>query len=112
MTDVLELKDASPERVRTSTQPTSLTDELFGYLKEIKTFCSRSPDEVFLTISSITARLTELKVQALMEGSHKANSVLSKQITPILEELERQFRVHSRLQSVRQQDWDIAKGQF
>lgn len=92
--------------------PKDLTEELFNYLEEIKEFNSIDPAEVMQKISSFTARLSELKVRALLDGNHSANRLLTKQITPILEELERQFRVHSRLQAIRQHDWDAAKGQF
>lgn len=91
---------------------TAIHQELDDYLVELRSMRSKDPVEVFMTLSSITARLTEIRVICVRSESRRLTSLRTREIDPMIEECERQFRFHSRIQSTRQMDWDMAKGQM
>lgn len=86
--------------------------ELDGYFVALKRFGSQPADEVYLQISGITARLGELRMICVRSESRRLAALRTREIDPLIEECDRQFRVHSRIQSVRQFDWEASgKGQ-
>ena len=86
-------------------------EEIDGYMVVLKTLRSQPPDEVFLALSGITARLAEIRLMCVRSESRRLVALRTREIDPVLDEVDRQFRFHSRLQAVRQMEWDGMKGQ-
>lgn len=103
---IFELSEMSP--VTRPTGPSTvevIQSEIDKYTEEMAGFPNMEPGEVFLYLSAWSARMTELKIQLSRSGSQKAKSLVSREVDPLLEEIERQFRFHSRLQATR--DWEL-----
>jgi hypothetical protein len=88
-----------------------LRKELDGYYETIVQFPEMEPDQVLLAVSGISARLVYIRAQLLRSGAMKAQKLRTSEIEPLIEHLERQFRVHSRLISMRQLDFQLSGGQ-
>lgn len=74
-------------------------------LRAVRTFWEMEPDQVMRMSSAITARATELLIQLhRAEGRREWSRIRTMQVTPLLAELDRQFKVASRLLEVRKQD--------
>lgn len=67
--------------------------------------------EVLLSLSAFSARAAEMRAQLVRVDNRRAAAFRTKEVEPLLEEVDRQFRIHSRLQAVRQMEWDSSKGQ-
>lgn len=87
-----------------------LRDELSGYYERLKKFRDTEPDSVLIEISGISARLTEMRAVLQRQGNANANSLRTKEVDPLIEALDFQFKIHSRLLSVRQLDWEMTRG--
>jgi cytosine/adenosine deaminase-related metal-dependent hydrolase len=69
------------------------------------------PDQVMRMSSAITARATELLVQLhRAEGKREWSRTRTMQVQPLLAELDRQFKIASRLLEVRRQDLQLETG--
>jgi hypothetical protein len=84
--------------------------EIDDYMVLLRQLRSLPPDEVFLELSGITARMAELRLTCVRSESRRLVQLRTREIDPLLEECERQFRFHSRLQAVRQMEWDHTRG--
>ena len=74
-------------------------------LRTVRTFWEMEPDQVMRMSSAITARCTELLVQLhRAEGGREWSRVRTMQVTPLLAEMDRQWKTASRLLEVRKQD--------
>lgn len=89
----------------------ALREEMDGYLEEMGGFHYMTPDEVFRLLSAWTARATELRIQLNRSDNQRANSFRTKEIEPFLEECERQFKFHSRIQATHEMDLKMVRGQ-
>lgn len=89
----------------------NLRSEIDSYMEQMQTFPGLPSDEIFLMLSAWTARATELRIQLSRSDTQKARSFNSKEIDPFLDECERQFRFHSRVQSYREQEFKLSGGQ-
>lgn len=100
----------TPMTVQAQTQEqkfiTVIREELDSYLVALKQLNTMPPDEVFVTISGITARLAEIRVNLVRTDARRMTALRTKEVDPILEECDRQFRLHSRIQAVRQLEMD------
>lgn len=110
MGDTLVLEGHPGAPVANGTLIGTVTSEVDDYLRLLQTFGSAEPDEVLRQVSAVTARLTYLRVQLIREGGQRANRLRTQELDPLMENLDMQFKIHSRLISVRQMDWDISKG--
>lgn len=97
---------------------TTLRAELDRYVAELRDFsgylkhgAGLEPDEVLLRLSSFHARASEIRQHITRNETRRANGFRTKELDPFLEACEFQFKVWSRLLSVRQLDWDMARGQ-
>lgn len=88
-----------------------IREELDSYLLSLKRLGSMAPDEAFLTISGITARLSEIRCGLVRSESRRLTQLRAREVDPLMEECERQFRFHSRIQACRAFDWEVTKGQ-
>lgn len=75
--------------------------EVDGYMVHLKRLSSLLPEEVFTILSGISARVVELRIQCWRSESRRLSGLRVHELDPIIEEIDRQFRVHSRIQAVR-----------
>lgn len=78
----------------------------------IRGFCTMEPDEALMSIGALSARCTELCVQLVrVEGRERSYRQLrTQQVQRVLDELERQHKIHSRLLEARRQDLQVLTG--
>lgn len=110
-----ELVEAEVSVVPTNVERSSWVDSWRAELDEgyttMRKFGSMDITDVLLTLSAFSARAAEMRAQCNRVENRKAAAFRSREVDPFLEEVDRQFRIHSRLQSVRQMEWDAMKGQ-
>lgn len=89
-----------------------LNAELDDYYHRLTQFTGMPIFEVFQTISAISARTSEIRHQLIRFEDRRSTALRTKHVDPLLEELDRQFKIISRLQSVRQMEYEMdGKGQ-
>lgn len=91
-----------PQTPAKKNQPSAvekLRQELDTYLEQMQQFPTMMPDEIFRLLSGWTARATELRIQLNRSDNGRSNAFRTKEIDPFLEECERQFKFHSRIQA-------------
>lgn len=88
----------------------AVEDELDLMLRTIREFWAMEPDQVMQTIAALSARATELGVHLhRLEGRREWKQIRTMQVERILSELDRQFKVSSRLVEVRRQDMEMQR---
>lgn len=85
--------------------------ELDGILLVIRDFWTMEPDEVMGHIAAQTARLTELEVllHRVEARDRQFKQIRTMQVQKMIDGLERQFRIASRLVEVRRQDMETLR---
>lgn len=89
----------------------ALQQELAGYLRSMQEFPSWDTDEVMRALSAMAARAAEIRLFCVRDNGAKANAFRTKEIDPFLDQCDFQFKVHSRIQSVREMEFRMAGGQ-
>lgn len=96
---------------------TTGSDLIPGFQAEIDQFFAQMADfsEIDLrgalaSLAAMSARVSYMRSQIIRNEGRVAKSFRTGQIEPFLDEVDRQFRTWSRLQSVVQMEWDISKG--
>jgi hypothetical protein len=86
--------------------------ELDGILVVIRDFWTMEPDQVMAHCASLTARLTELEVllHRVEARDRQFKQIRTMQVQKILDEVDRQFKIASRLVEVRRQDIESLRG--
>lgn len=86
--------------------------ELDGIMVYVRDFWTMEPDQVMAHCASFSARLTELEVllHRVEARNREYKQIRTLQVQKLIEELERQFKIASRLVEVRRQDIETAKG--
>jgi hypothetical protein len=86
--------------------------EIDSILAQARGYWQLEPDEVMRQVAGQSARLTELWIHLhRVEGRDRTfKQVRTMQVGPLLEEMDRQFRLASRQLEVRRQDLDTARG--
>lgn len=80
--------------------------EIDDYMVLLRKLRSLPAEQVFMELSGITARLAELRLACVRSESRRLTALRSREIDPLIEEADRQFRFHSRIQAVRQIEFD------
>ena len=85
--------------------------ELDAILVMIRDFWTQEPDLVMGYIAAMTARLTELEVllHRVESRDRRFKQIRTMQVQKMLDELDRQFKIASRLIEVRRQDLENLK---
>jgi len=88
-----------------------IEDELDLMLQTIRGFWNSEPDQVMREVSAMSARLTELWVHLhrIESRDRTYKQIRTMQVNPMLEELDRQFRLASRTVEIRRQDLELMK---
>lgn len=85
-------------------------DEIDLALRAIRGFWDMEPDQVMSLCSALSARGTELAIHLhRLEGRREWRQIRTQQVERLLAELERQFRIASRLVEVRRQDIEVSR---
>lgn len=90
----------------------NLSAELSEYYQDLKTLTQKDAVTVFQTLSALSARVSEMRSQCARQDGIRTNAFRTKQIEPFLEECDRQFRTHSRIQAIREMEFKLSKGEF
>lgn len=85
--------------------------EIDEFFADMRRFNEMEPDEVLQKLSSFVARAGELRSRLVRSGSNRMQALRTQEIEPFLELCDTQFKIHSRLIAVRQQDLDLVRGQ-
>lgn len=102
--------------MRASMRELGTRDDLEGELDEtmdqIQGFWKMEPDEVMQVCAALSARLTQLEVLLHRVESHdkEYRQIRTMQVAKILSELDRQFKIASRLVEIRRQDIALVRG--
>lgn len=81
--------------------------ELDDIYANLPGFPGMEPDQVLLMCSGWLARLTGIRADLQRAGTAKANALRTKEIDPLIDALDQQFKIHSRLISMRELDFKI-----
>lgn len=86
--------------------------ELDAILVTIRDFWTMEPDQVMAHCAAMTARLTELEVllHRVEARDRTYRQIRTMQVQKIVDELDRQFKIASRLVEVRRQDIESLRG--
>lgn len=95
---------------RTSSNLDEWRAELGAYFAEMQKFEGMPPEEVFLRLSAFSARASEIRFQITQNESRRYQSFRTQGVDPFIEECDRQFRIHSRIQSTREMEFRISGG--
>lgn len=89
----------------------AVEEELDLMMRTVRSFWEMEPDQVMRTISALSARATELTVHLhrLDTKFREWKQVRTMQVDKILLELDRQFKIASRMLEVRRQDIEMAR---
>lgn len=81
-------------------------------LTAVRGMWSQEPDVVMRDVAAYSARVTELEVHLLRVETKRRDykQIRTLQCGPLLAELDRQFKIASRLVEVRRQDLDMIRG--
>ncbi len=85
--------------------------ELDAYFTVMNQFNMLDPVEVMQQLSSFTARASEIRATLVRVDSRRSTAFRTREVDPFIEECDRQFKIHSRLQSLRELEWKMAGGQ-
>lgn len=87
-----------------------IQSEINDYLTRLKELNSQPATEVFMTLSAISARLAEIRNRLVRTETRRFVALRTREVDPLIEEVDRQFKMHSRIASVRQMEWDATTG--
>ena len=83
-------------------------EEINAYYLVLKNLTSMDPVEVFQHLSAFSARASELKTRLHRVDSNKANAFRTREVEPLIDEIDRQFKFHSRLLTYREIEMKIS----
>jgi hypothetical protein len=88
----------------------AVEDEIDLMLRTVRGFWELEPDAVAKLIQAMAARCTELCVHLhRLEGRREWKQIRTQQVERLLAELDRQWKLASRLIEVRRQDIDLSR---
>jgi hypothetical protein len=97
-----------PELTREQAFVQTIRAEIDGYFCRLRQLNSLPPDAVFATLSAITARMGEIRLMLVRSDSRRMTALRTREVDPTIEECDRQFRLHSRIQAVRTFEWEVS----
>lgn len=85
-------------------------DEIDLMLRAVRGFWDMEPDQVMRMCAAMSARCTELCVHLhRLEGRREWKQIRTLQVERLLNELDRQFKIASRMLEVRRQDLETSR---
>lgn len=85
----------------------ALRAEMDNYYREMNTLNGLDPMEVFQKLSAFSARASEIRAYCFRVESRQAQALRTQMVDPFLEECDRQFKIHSRLQAIRELEFRL-----
>ena len=85
-------------------------DILDDYYAEMRTFQERNAGDVLVSLAAYSAYASELRTRLVRLPGTRINQFRIKEIDPFLKEVDRQFKIWSRVAAVRQFEWDASRG--
>jgi hypothetical protein len=85
--------------------------ELDEYLNMMQDWSHTDPGTVMEEISSIAARLIQIRCDVVRSESRAMQGFRTKELDPVLAQVEFQFKLHSRRLSSLTLDWETSRGQ-
>lgn len=104
-----QLKETSPSSSRGTSIDVWRT-ELDDYYGEMQGFGNMDPVEVFLRLSAYSARASEIRSQIVRSENRRHLSFRTQEIDPFIDECDRQFKLHSRIQATREMEFKMSGG--
>lgn len=89
---------------------TAWRQEIDSFYGVIRQFNSYDSVEVMRNLSAMSARASEMRTRLVRTDNRRAVTFRTKEIDPFLEEVDRQFKIHSRIVAIQQQEWEISRG--
>lgn len=88
---------------------TSYRKEIVGYLEEMVTFRQKDTVEILQLLGAYSARASYMRNRVVRSGSKRAETFRVKELDPFLNEVDRQFKVWSRVASVMTAEWEMSQ---
>lgn len=88
----------------------ALRSELDSFWTTVRKFQYMDVTEVLLALSAFSARAAEIRSNVMRSESRKLNAFRTREIDPFLDHCDFQFRIHSRLQSIREMEFKMSGG--
>lgn len=86
----------------------SLQGELDTYYARMRDFPQQDVTDVFMALAACTARASEVRGYLSRQSSKRIDSFRTRELDPFIDECDRQFKIWSRMQSVRQLEADLS----
>lgn len=88
----------------------AVEDEIDLMLRAVRGFWDMEPDQVMRMCAAMSARCTELAIHLhRLEGKREWKQIRTLQVERLLSELDRQFKIASRMLEVRRQDLETSR---
>ena len=84
--------------------------EFDEYFEIMTTFPGMDPSEILMTISAFSARASQIRMHIVRDEDKLLGLFRTREIDPFLQECDRQFKIWSRLVSIKQIEWDASRG--
>lgn len=84
-------------------------EELDSYYELMETFETYDVDEILRALSAMTARVSHIRSSVVRNENRQTQSFRTRELDPFLEEADRQFKIWSRILSIRSMDWEMSK---
>lgn len=84
--------------------------EVDAYHQRMVGFSEVEPDDIFMDLAGISARMSEIRKDAVRSGRRDMNAFRTQEIDPLISECDRQFKYWSRVVTVRGIDAQLAGG--
>lgn len=88
----------------------AIHEELGGYLAEMRSWNADCVFEALQSLASMNARAAEIRHRLHAANNPRSRSFRDGELRDFFETCEFQFKVYSRLQAVRQSEFDLARG--
>lgn len=84
--------------------------EITKYLQDMNDFQFQEASEVFRNLAAYSARASWIRNQLMQKAARPYVAFRTGEVDPFLAEVERQFKIWSRIVAVTQQEWDMSRG--
>jgi hypothetical protein len=68
------------------------------------------PDQIMVTLAGISARVIEIRANLVRREDRISQKLRTMEVEPLVDECDRQFKLWSRIQSIRELDWKMSGG--
>lgn len=85
-------------------------EEIAGYLKEMQDWDADQGDNILQSLASMHARAASMRHWLHDQRSQKANKFRQNELNDFINTCDFQFRIYSRIQSVRQSEMNLSRG--